>query len=277
MYWRLNNLDGLHTLSSNPHQWKISCPLILNKASNKAKAQTVGPLPYNTQWCGFNGRFPFNSKFRKFRMVHQMERTISGIFGTSFEGGPLWPVQLSRSVGPKYPFPFDKSVVPSTALLYSATKRAVAWVRSLQPGGTVPLGMWNFRNFKPEFLLNGKRPTSFTYKKNQRGLDDKANDLMLGPMTWSSELRQNLNQRPLLSRISSVGRACDCWTGGRGFYSRDRTITQGLKISEKWRYLPLHCKRQDLRVARMTTLNGGPVPCYVSPISTFVLNILILK
>ena len=58
-----------------------------------------------------------------------------------------------------------------------------AWVGSLQPGGTVPLGTWNFRNFKPEFLLNGKRPTSFTYKKDQRGLDGKANDLMLGPKT----------------------------------------------------------------------------------------------
>ena len=32
------------------------------------------------------------------------------------------------------------------------------------------------RNFKPEFLLNGKHPISFTYKKDQRGLDGKAND-----------------------------------------------------------------------------------------------------
>ena len=86
-------------------------------------------------------------------------------------------------VGPKCPFPFEKIVVPSTALLYSATKRAVAWVGSLQPVGTVPLGTWNFRNFKPEFLLNGKRPTSFTYKKDQRGLDGKANDLMLALKT----------------------------------------------------------------------------------------------
>ena len=23
---------------------------------------------------------------------------------------------------------------------------------------TVPLGTWNFQNFRPEFLLNGKRP-----------------------------------------------------------------------------------------------------------------------
>ena len=37
-------------------------------------------------------------------------------------------------------------------------------------------------------------------------------------------------------RISSVGRAFDCRTGGRGFESRGRTITQGLKMTEKWRY-----------------------------------------
>ena len=28
------------------------------------------------------------------------------MFGTSFERGPLWPVRLSRSVGPKCPLPF---------------------------------------------------------------------------------------------------------------------------------------------------------------------------
>ena len=44
---------------------------------------------------------------------------------------------------------FDKIVVPSTALLYPA------WVGAVQPECTAPLGTWNFRNFKPEFLLNG--------------------------------------------------------------------------------------------------------------------------
>ena len=34
-------------------------------------------------------------------------------------------------------------------------------------------------------------------------------------------------------RISSVGRALDCRAGGREFDSRCRTITQGLKITEK--------------------------------------------
>ena len=47
----------------------------------------------------------------------------TGIFGTSFEGGPLWPVWSFRSVGPKFPFPFDKIVVPNTALLYPAYKK----------------------------------------------------------------------------------------------------------------------------------------------------------
>ena len=34
-------------------------------------------------------------------------------------------------------------------------------------------------------------------------------------------------------RTSSVGRALDCRAGGRGFDSRGRTNTQGLKITEK--------------------------------------------
>ena len=36
----------------------------------------------------------------------------TGIFGTSFEGGPLWPVWSFRSVGPKCPFPFAKLLFP---------------------------------------------------------------------------------------------------------------------------------------------------------------------
>ena len=55
-------------------------------------------------------------------------------------------------------------------------------------------------------------------------------------------------------RISSVGRALDCRAGGRGFDSRGQTITQGPKITEKWRY-----KWLDLPVAWMTTSNGSPV------------------
>ena len=41
------------------------------------------------------------------------------------------------------------------------TKRAVAWVGSVQPECTVPLSTRNFRNLKPEFLLNGKRPDCY--------------------------------------------------------------------------------------------------------------------
>ena len=44
-------------------------------------------------------------------------------------------------------------------LTRTITKRAVAWVGSEQPECTVPLNTWNFRNFKTEFLLNGKLPT----------------------------------------------------------------------------------------------------------------------
>ena len=52
------------------------------------------------------------------------------------------------------------SPVPLFCILLTRTitKRAQDWIGSLQPECTVPLGTWNFRKFKPEFLLNGKRP-----------------------------------------------------------------------------------------------------------------------
>ena len=62
------------------------------------------------------GRFPFKPKFRQLRFG------LTAIFGTSFEGGPLWPIWSFRSVGPKCPFPFDKIVVPSIDLLSPAYK-----------------------------------------------------------------------------------------------------------------------------------------------------------
>ena len=53
------------------------------------------------------------------------------------------------------------SPVPLFCILLTRkiAKRAVGWVNSVQPECTVPLGKWDFRNFKPEFLLNGKCPS----------------------------------------------------------------------------------------------------------------------
>ena len=55
-----------------------------------------------------------------------MERTISvwsdQNIRDQLEGGPLWPVRLSWSVGLKWPVPFDKIVVPSTTFLYPTYK-----------------------------------------------------------------------------------------------------------------------------------------------------------
>ena len=47
---------------------------------------------------------------------------LTGIFVTSSEGGPLWPVWSFWSVEQKSPSPFDKVVIPSTALLYPPYK-----------------------------------------------------------------------------------------------------------------------------------------------------------
>ena len=66
--------------------------------------QNSGNFGWYTKW---NGPFRFGP---------------TGIFGTSFEGGPLWPIGSFRSVGPKCPFPFGRIVVNSAALLYPAYK-----------------------------------------------------------------------------------------------------------------------------------------------------------
>jgi len=65
------------------------------------------------------------------------------------------------------PFHLTKLLFPvplfCILLARTITKRAVAWVGSVQPECTVPLDTWNFRNFKPGFSLNGKRPMSTLY------------------------------------------------------------------------------------------------------------------
>ena len=66
---------------------------------------------------------------------------------------------VGRSVGPKCPFPFVKIVVPSTALLrllYAAYKNYNQTCVCVT-GMYREMGTYNFRNFRAEFLLNGKR------------------------------------------------------------------------------------------------------------------------
>ena len=73
------------------------------------------------------------------------------IFGTSSKGLTEMSLSIWQNCCPQY----------CSFILFTRTitKPAVAWVGSVQPEYTVLLrGMWNFRNFKPDFFLNGKRP-----------------------------------------------------------------------------------------------------------------------
>ena len=83
------------------------------------------------------------------------------------------------------------------------------------------------------------------------------------------------------SRISSVGRVFDCRAGGRGFDSRGRTITQGLKMTEKWRYFLCTASGETFAWLGWPRKMAVPPPVgdvkIVSPISTFVLNTLTLN
>ena len=89
-----------------------------------------------------------------------------GLVRPEYSGSALKVVLFDRSghfgrSDRNVPFHLTKllSPVPLFCILLqrTITKRAVAWVGSVEPECTVPLNTENFRNFKPEFLLNGKR------------------------------------------------------------------------------------------------------------------------
>ena len=112
------------------------------------------------------GRFPFNLKFRKIWLVHQMEWTISVWSDQLYAWPALKVVHFDRSCylgqsDRNVPFHLTKLLSPvpliCIPLTRTITKRPVAWVGSGQPECAFSLGTWNFWNFKPEFLLNWKR------------------------------------------------------------------------------------------------------------------------
>ena len=88
-----------------------------------------------------------------------------GLVRPEYSGPALKVVHCDRSghfgrSDRNVPFHLPKllSPVPLFCILLTRTitKRAVDWVGSVQPECTVPLGTWNFRNFRWEFFLNGK-------------------------------------------------------------------------------------------------------------------------
>ena len=88
----------------------------------------------------------------------------------------------------------------------------------------------------------------------------------------------SLEKRLNRGRISSVGRALDCRAGGRGFDSLGRTISEGLNITEKWRYSLCTPTGETFAWLGWPRKMAAPSPLgdvkMVSPISTFVLNTL---
>ena len=83
-----------------------------------------------------------------------------GLVRPEYSGSALKVVLFDRSghfgrSDRNVPFHLTKLLPPvplfCILLARTITKRAVAWVGSVQPEFTVPLGTWNFRNFKPNF------------------------------------------------------------------------------------------------------------------------------
>ena len=109
-------------------------------------------------------RIPFNPTFRTFRWYIKW----NGIYIWSDRNirDQLWRWStLTGLVGPNWQNWKLLSSVPffCIQLTRTITKRAAAWVGSVQQEcnwmyRSIYLGEWNFRNFIPEFLLNGKPP-----------------------------------------------------------------------------------------------------------------------
>ena len=106
-------------------------------------------------------RFPFKPKFRQLRFG------LTAIFGTSFEGGPLWPIRSFRSVGPKCPFSFDKIVVPSIDLLSpvyknnNRTRGSLGWVSAIEMNGS--LGRVKFLKFQTGIFADWQASLNYTW------------------------------------------------------------------------------------------------------------------
>ena len=84
----------------------------------------------------------------------------------SFQDSLFWPVQLSRSVGLKCPFPLDKNIVPSTVLLYPTykinkqTRSGLGWVCTT--GIYRSIGHVEFPKFQTRLFVEWKSLTVLT-------------------------------------------------------------------------------------------------------------------
>ena len=105
--------------------------------------------------CTDQGRFPFNLKFRKIWLVHQMEWTISVWSDQLYARPALKVVHFDRSCylgqsDRNVPFHLTKllSPVPLFCILLTRTitKCTVAWVGSVQPECTVLCGISKMSN-----------------------------------------------------------------------------------------------------------------------------------
>ena len=118
---------------------------------------------------------------------------LTGIFGTSFDGGPVWLVWSFWLVRPKSPFPFDKIVVPSTALLYPAYENNNQTHSGLgqvcATGMYCSIGHVKFPKFQTRFFVEWKAPKFPIPMSIQDQLSFLGNWAPTPPLTQSFSLR----------------------------------------------------------------------------------------
>ena len=161
--------------------WVRQTNLWLDKAASKRftsnwrQLSALVEISYNYLSCEFTAHDPCNNAEMNLKstgaflstqnsgLVYQMEQTIT-VWSHQNIRDQLWRLSTLTGQVISVPFHLTKllSPVPLFCILLTRiiTKRTVAWFGSVQPECIIPLGTWNFRNFKPEFLLNRKRPAT---------------------------------------------------------------------------------------------------------------------
>ena len=177
LVWSLQKLQRLlffkpYSLFSLTCPWKLKCrKSLFVKCTYCMVVSRLIPFEF-LLWSRITGRFSFSSKIPEFSVRNQMERTISvrfgptGIFVTTFEGGPLRPVCRSfRSVcRTKLSLSIWQNCCPrSTALLYPAykndnqTRGGLGRVRAT--GMCRSIGHVELSKFQTGIFAEGKAPT----------------------------------------------------------------------------------------------------------------------
>ena len=116
---------------------------------------------------------------------------LTGIFGTSFEGSPLWPDQ------PKCPFPFDKIVPPVPLICILLTRRiTMGWVYATRMYRSIR--HVNFPKFQASFFVEWKVPYVFNLWEATLNYKPCYYSFKIFPRFWLAKSKRLIHHNQLM-------------------------------------------------------------------------------